>query len=64
MHDYQVVKRIQESNVGNNDKYWFCALPGFNEVEFPFIVVSGFESFNLVNVKTGNMQILIDVNIG
>ena len=36
-----------------------CKMPGFDEKEFPFIVVSGNETFNLINVKTAYMQVLI-----
>ena len=53
--DWQVVKRITEQSPGNGQKYWMCKMPGFDEKEFPFIVVSGRESFNLINVKTAYM---------
>ena len=57
--DWQVVKRITEQSPGNTQKFWMCKMPGFDEKEFPFIVVSGLETFNLINVKTAYMQVLI-----
>ena len=32
---------------------------GFDLEEFPFVVASGESTFNIVNVKTGHMEVLI-----
>ena len=44
----------------NRMKQWLCPMPGFDAEEFPFIISSGMESFNIVNLKTCFMQALID----
>ena len=54
-HKWKVVSRIEDPNVNNIQKYWFCELPNFNAETFPFVLVTGWESFNLVNIKTSNM---------
>ena len=54
-HNWEVVSRIEDPNVGNIQKEWFCELPNFNEETFPFVLVTGTESFNLLNVKTSAM---------
>ena len=54
-HNWKVVSRIDDPNVGNIQKYWFCELPNFNAETFPFVLVTGVESFNLLNVKTSAM---------
>ena len=55
LHDWQVVNLIVEPVFGNTLKYWIEPLPGFNEDTFPFVVISGWESFNLINVNEMNM---------
>ena len=54
-HNWEVVSRIEDPNVGNTQKFWFCELPNFNAETFPFVLVTGRESFNLLNVKTSAM---------
>ena len=56
LHDWQVVKVILEPVFGNTLKYWIETLPGFNEENFPFVICSGWESFNLINVNEMTMQ--------
>ena len=46
-----VVSCLSDPNPGNHQKYWLEVLPGFDVEKFPFVVVSGCQSFNLVNVK-------------
>ena len=50
---------IPEDNVNNTSKQWFSKFPGFEEKSFPFLVCSGKESFNLINVDLGLSQELI-----
>ena len=57
--NWQVMQLIQDPQSGNHNKVWFQSLPGFDSVLFPFLVVSGRESFNLINLKDGRMQKLI-----
>ena len=45
--------------MSNTDKYSFNVFPGFDEETLPFVVASGESSFNLVNTKTGHMDVLI-----
>ena len=53
IHDWKVVRIIQDQNPGNKDKCWISPIPGFDEETLPFLVCSGSQSFNLINVKTG-----------
>ena len=50
-------------NPGNMQKYWIIPLPGFDEETFPFVVSSGFETLNLINVKTKSGQILVKAQV-
>ena len=60
VHDWEVVSGIiQEPYPGNDQKYLMAALPGFDIETFPFVVVSGRKTINLVNVKEGRMQIFV-----
>ena len=58
-----ITHRIEDTDTGNVAKYQFSTLPGFDEVNFPFIAVSGLKSLNLVNVRTGSIQVLISAPI-
>ena len=55
MIDWQVIDYIQDNQKGNLYKTWFAPLPGFDEELFPFIVVSGRESINLISLKDKSM---------
>lgn len=60
-HKWKVVQIIKDHRGGNTLKQWLYPLPGFDKEAFPYILASGRESFNIVNVKTFSMQVLIDV---
>ena len=50
--DWEKVHYIDcSANPGNVDKLCLVPMPGFDEENFPFIVSSGHESLNLINVK-------------
>ena len=51
IHNWKVMKKIEEPNDGNSCKFWMARLPGFHVNEFPFVVCSGWETFNLINVR-------------
>ena len=59
IQDWSVITKIKELNDGNTNKYWIRELPGFNEVDFPFIICSGWETFNLINVNDFHMEPLV-----
>lgn len=59
VHDWKVVRRINDANLQNINKYSINTFPGFDEEEFPFLATSGESTYNLVNVKTGHMEVLI-----
>ena len=67
VHDWIVVKKglIEDPRAGNIEKFWMEPLPGFqyekigDQEEFPWMVCSGKESINLVNVKTHLLMPLI-----
>ena len=47
---------------GNFYKHWIRPIPGFDEEYYPFLVCSGRESFNLINVKDADMEKLINAS--
>ena len=59
MQDWKVIHEIAEQDVGNTDKNWQLPLPGFHMEDFPFLISSGKESYNFINVKDGTSQKLI-----
>ena len=59
IQNWEAVRIIPGNSFGNIDKYWFEPLPGFDYDDFPFIVCSGSESLNLLNVKEGHHLPLI-----
>ena len=52
---WQAIHEIKDPNTGNIYKCWISTVPLFDTETFPFVVVSGYESFNIVNVKSGEM---------
>lgn len=59
IRDWQVAQKIDDPNESNIRKLSFNFFPGFSQESFPFLVVSGDSSFNLINTKTGHMDVLI-----
>jgi len=59
LDNWSVVQRISDPSSGNVQKCWQALLPGFNLESFPFVVVAGHETINLVNVKEHTLQPLI-----
>ena len=57
--DWKVVKRINDSDSKNINKYSINMFHGFDINNFPFIVTSGESTFNILNVKTGHMEVLV-----
>ena len=51
VHDWQVVSAIVDPHSGNTRKTWLAPLPGFDEKTFPFVIASGWQSYNLINVS-------------
>ena len=60
VEDWRATKIIKDPRSGNILKQWLCPMPGFDLEEVPFVLSSGSESFNIVNLKTYFMQALID----
>ena len=52
---------IQDPRAGNVEKFWIGQLPGFEikDYKFPWLVCTGKESINLINVITGIFTQLI-----
>ena len=57
--DWEVTRRINDPDSKNINKYSLSPLEGFDLDTFPFVVTSGESTFNLVNVRTGHMEVLI-----
>jgi len=59
VHDWKVVRKIDDKNLKNINKYYIDALPGFHPTNFPFVACSGESSINIINVNTGYMDVLV-----
>ena len=49
---WKVTHEITDPVAGNIQKHWLSVLPKFDLETFPFIVCSGYKTFNLINVRT------------
>ena len=49
--NWKFIAKISDSNPNNFQKYWLAPIPFFNSETFPFIVSSGYETIDLINVK-------------
>ena len=58
-HDWKLIRVLLKIQPGNFNKHYIVPLPDFDEQTYPFIVCSGRENFNLINVKEFRMQKLI-----
>ena len=56
--EWKKVRVVEDTNQGNTGKHWINPIPGFCK-NFPFLVCSGSQTFNLINVDTGKMEPLI-----
>ena len=59
IHNWKINRKIVDQNTQNIEKYWLYKLPSFHQDSFPFVITSGSETFNLIDVKKGRMQRLI-----
>ena len=59
VHNWKVLNKIEDDDSKNIDKHFICPIPNFHEKEFPFLVMSGESSFNILNVKDGHIEPLI-----
>ena len=64
LHDWQVVSKIIDPVYSNTLKYWIKPLPGFDEQSFPFLICSGWMTFNIINIRDYIMEPLIKVKGG
>ena len=61
--NWKVIRRIQERDSRNIEKYQVSPLAGFDAEIFPFAAMSGRKSLNIVNVVTGSMQVLVQTPV-
>ena len=59
VENWQVTGVITDSNLSNIDKCWLQLMPGFSIEVFPFVIASGKDSINLVNLKEFSQEPLI-----
>ena len=57
--DWEVKRRINDADIKNINKYSLNRFYGFDKNDFPFIVSGGESTFNIVNVKSGHMEVLV-----
>ena len=61
--DFQVIRRITDSDLGNIQKFQMLLFPDFNYESNPFVLVTGVNGLNVLNMKTGYMQRLMNLKI-
>ena len=59
VYNFEVLHRVVESDLGNNDKFQILPLPGYDPETLPLVVMSGRKSLNILNMKTFAMQPLV-----
>ena len=62
--DWRIVKEIKDPNIANTSKYWMSPLPGFHTSSWPFILIAGRQTINVLNVSTHTMQVLVNAKTG
>ena len=55
-HNWNITHVLFKIQPGNFNKHWIRPLPGFDLDKYPFLVCSGRENYNLINVKTFKME--------
>ena len=63
IEDFKRVRVINSINLGSRKKFWISPLPGFDINSFPFLVCSGSQAYNLINVATGRTEPLIHASV-
>ena len=64
LHDWNVIKQINDPSYSNTLKYWIKPLPGFDVQNFPFLICSGWMTFNIINIRDFMMEPLIKIHGG
>ena len=59
VYKQKVIRRIDDPNLKNSEKNLLMLIPDFNEEKFPFILSTGNETLNLVNLHTSKTQALV-----
>ena len=60
IHEWQVIRKLDDFDTKNQNKYAIDLMPGFNLKDFPFLVCSGDSSFNLFSVTDSYMEPLVN----
>ena len=59
VQNWKVTNYIADPVSGNRNKKWLSTLPCFDNEKLPFIVSSGGVSYNLVNINSGKMTVMV-----
>ena len=62
IENFCVVHKIKESVPGNTSKHSLLPMPLSGAKTSQFVISSGIESVNLINVKRGTIQILVNAS--
>ena len=57
--NWQQIHKIEDPRIGNDQKYFITPMPNFDSEKFPFLVCSGYETLNFINVKELRTEVLI-----
>ena len=63
LRNWKVTNKIIDPVPGNARKFWLKPLPNFDIEHCPFIISSGNATYNIVNVKSETMQILVQATV-
>ena len=59
VHNWKVIMTVKDEVEKNTHKQFISPLPKFHEENFPFLLLSGESSFNILNVQSGYMEPLV-----
>ena len=62
IENFCVVHKIKETVPGNTNKLSLLPMPLSGAKTYQFIISSGMESVNLINVQRGTMQVLVNAS--
>ena len=57
--DWTITSKIVDPAPDNNCKWHLQLIAAFDFEKFPFVIASGKESINLINVRTQQIQVLV-----
>ena len=60
LEEWVMMRKILDTNLSNDKKYFAFQLPGFDKKKFPFIAVCGSANLGIVNIRDYSFHPLIN----